>query len=255
MAAPFALSISATDPGGGLLAADLLAFDALGVVGAGVVTAVTAGGIRQPGPAYDLPLPFLRASLEAALETFPPAAVKIGILTTVPGVRAAANGLAAFSAPRVVEPGFAPRSGVRLLRSPVVDALVRDLFPAASLVAVNLPEASVLAGFAVRCEADAKAAARRIQALGPTAVLVTGGCAEGPTVIDGLLDGRTWHRFEARRVDAFPDCGAGGLLSATVTAFLAGGETLPDAVARALAFVRRALSAGWPRVPGLRLPV
>jgi hydroxymethylpyrimidine/phosphomethylpyrimidine kinase len=249
MPVPSALAISAADPGGGLLAADLLAFEALGVLGSGVVTALTAHGIRQAGPAHDAPVGILRSSLEAALSARPPSSVKVGVLTTVPAVRTVARALASVSVPLVVDPAFGPRSGVRLLRSTVLEAVVRDLLPSAVLVTLNLMEASALAGFAIRSEADAKVAARRIQALGPSAVLVTGGCAEGPTVVDGLLDGRTWHRFEGPRCDIPPDSGAGGLLSAAVTAFLATGETLPDAVFRAIAFVRRSLAAGWPALP------
>lgn len=249
MAPPVALAISATDPGGGLLPADLLAFDALGVLGCGVVTATTARGLRSAGTVHEVPVAALRAGLEATLESRPPAAIKVGILTTVPAVRTVARVVAPLAVPRVVEPGFAPRSGVHLLRPTVLEALVHGLLPGASLVALNLVEASALAGFAIRGEPDAKAAARRIQALGPSAVLVTGGCGEGPGVVDGLLDGRTWYRFEAPRADIPPACGAGGLLSAAVTAWLARGETLPDAVSRAVAFVRGALAAGWPDAP------
>jgi len=249
MAAPSALSVSASDPGGGLLHADLLAFDVLGVVGSGVVSASTTCGSRSAGEVHDLPVAALRAALEASLAARVPSAAKIGILTSVPAVRAVARALAAAGLPLVLDPGFGPRSGVRLLRATVLEAIVRDLFPAAALVTLSLAEASALAGFAIRDEADAKAAARRIQALGPSAILLTGGCAEGPRVVDGLLDGRTWHRFETDRIPAPPGCGAGGLLSAAATAFLALGETPPDAVARALDFVRRSLLAGWPSAP------
>ncbi len=248
MAVPSALSVSAADPGGGLLHADLLAFDVLGVVGAGVVSASTPGGSRSAGEVHELPVGALRAALEAALAGLPSAA-KIGVLTSVPAVRAVARALAAAGLPLVVDPGFGPRSGVRLVRATVLEAIVRDLFPAAALVTLSLVEAAALSGFAIRDEADAKAAARRIQALGPSAILLTGGCAEGPRVVDGLLDGRTWHRFETARIEAPPGCGAGGLLSAAATAFLALGETPPDAVARALDFVRRSLLAGWPTAP------
>lgn len=249
MTVPSALSISAADPGGGLLAADLLVFEALGVLGSGVVTALTAHGIRRAGPAHDAPTAILRPALESALSTRPPLSVKVGVVTTVPAVRTVARTLAGLSVPVVVDPGFGPGSGVRLLRASVVDTLVRDLFPSAALVTLNLLEASALAGLAIRNEADAKVAARRIQTLGPSAVLVTGGGAEGPTVVDGLLDGRTWHRFEGARTDGAPGSGAGGLLSAAIAGWLARGETLPDAVARAILLVHAALAAGWPARP------
>jgi len=249
MAVPSALAISATDPAGGLLASDLLAFDALGVLGSGVVTATTAHGLRGVGPVHDIPVAALRAAIGGAFLSRTPDAVKVGLLTSVPAVRAVARALASLSEPVVLDPGFAPASGVRLLRPGVVDAVVHDLLPRAVLATLNLREASALAGFAIRGEPDAKAAARRIQALGPSAVLVTGGCADGPTIVDGLLDGRTWHRFEGPRLEAPAACGAGGLVSAAVTAWLAAGETLPEAVARALVFARGALAAGWPAAP------
>ncbi|MHB8797664.1 MAG: bifunctional hydroxymethylpyrimidine kinase/phosphomethylpyrimidine kinase [Thermoanaerobaculia bacterium] len=242
MTPPFALAVSAVDPSGGLLTADLLAFGALGVAGAGLVTAVTANGLRSPGPVQDVPVGLLRAGLEAALSAKGFLAVKIGIVPSAPAVRAIARGLAPVPAPRILHPGFAPRSEVRLVRSTALDAFVRDLFPGAALVVLGQTEASALAGFPIREEADVKAAARRVQALGPAAVLVTGGAAPGDRIVDGLLDGRTWHRFDSERLPAPSDDAAGDRLSAAVTALLASGETLPDAVARARTFVRSSLA-------------
>ncbi len=236
MSAPFALSVSAADPAGGLLAADLLAFGALGLAGSGLVTVVTSGGIRSPGPVQEVPVALLRAGLEAALSAKRFTAVKIGIVPSAPAVRAIARGLAHLPAPRVLHPGFAPRSEVRLVRSAALDAFVRDLFPGAALVVLGQAEASALAGFPIREENDVKAAARRVQALGPAAVLVTGGGATGDRIADGLLDGRTWHRFDSDRLKAPSDEAADDRLSAAVTALLATGETLPDAVARALSW-------------------
>lgn len=238
MTDPLALSISAADPAGGLLAADLLAFGALGVAGSGLVTAVTADGIRSAGPVQEVPVALLRAGLASALSAKRFTAVKIGIVPSAPAVRAIARALAQLPAPRVLHPGFAPRSEVRLVRSAARDAFVRDLFPGAALVVLGHAEASALAGFPLLEEADVKAATRRVQALGPSAVLVTGGGAAGDRVVDGLLDGRTWHRFDSERLPTPSDEVAFDRLSAAVTALLATGETLPDAVARALAFAR-----------------
>jgi hydroxymethylpyrimidine/phosphomethylpyrimidine kinase len=232
MTAPSALAVSAADPAGGLLTADLLAFGALGVAGSGLVTAVTADGLRSPGPVQEVPVALLRAGLEAALSARRFTAVKIGIVPSAPAVRAIARGLAQLPAPRVLHPGFAPRTEVRLVRSAALDAFVRDLFPGAALVVLGQEEASALAGFPIREENDVKAAARRVQALGPAAVLVTGG-GTGDRIVDGLLDGRTWHRFDSERLPTPSDLAAGDRLSAAVTALLAIGETLPDAVARA----------------------
>ncbi len=231
MTAPSALSISAADPIGGLLAADLLAFGALGVAGSGVVTAVTAGGLRSAGPVQEVPVALLRAGLDAAFAASQFGAVKVGVVPSAPAVRAVARALAPHPAPRVLHPGFAPSSEIQLVRSAALDAFVRDLFPGAALVVLGEAEASALAGFPIREEADVKAAARRVQALGPSAVLVLGGATPAARTFDGLLDGRTWHRFDSAPLALSPN--AGNRLSGAVTALLARGETLPDAVARA----------------------
>lgn len=235
MTVPSALSVSAADPAGGLLAADLLAFGALGVAGSGVVTAVTAGGLLSPGPSQEVPVALLRAGFDAAFAAHRFAAVKVGVVPSAPAARAIARALARLPAPRVLHPAFAPRSEVRLVRAAAVDSIVRDLFPGAALVVLGHGEASALAGFPLQEEADAKAAARRIQSLGPSAVLVMGGGGAGGRIVDGLLDGRTWHRFDSDRFPTPPVDAAEDRLSASVTALLAAGETLPDAVSRALA--------------------
>jgi hydroxymethylpyrimidine/phosphomethylpyrimidine kinase len=125
--------------------------------------------------------------------------------------------------------------------------LIHELLPLASLITPNLPEASVLAGFAIRNEADAKRAARAIQGLGPRAVLIKGGHSEGSEIVDGLLDGRTWHLYHHERLETVHLHGVGCTLSAAITAWLARGETLPEAVARGLDYVHLAIAAA----PGL----
>ncbi|MBK6405004.1 MAG: bifunctional hydroxymethylpyrimidine kinase/phosphomethylpyrimidine kinase [Holophagales bacterium] len=120
----------------------------------------------------------------------------MGLLTTVPAVRAVARALAPGSVPVVVDPGFVPRSGVRHLRSTVVDAVVRDLLPAAALVTLNLLEASALAGFAIRAR-PTKVAARQIQALGPPPSWSPEDAQRARPSSTGSSTARTWHRFRA----------------------------------------------------------
>ena len=186
----------------------------------------------------------MRAQLEALASGPPPAAAKVGFVAKTPVVRLVAADLARRGIPVVVDPVLVTRPGPRLLPAPSFAAFLKDLLPAAALVTPNLPEASLLAGFAIRSEADAKRAARAIQSHGPRAVLIKGGHAEGDVVVDGLLDGRTWHVFAAPRLAPGAVPGTGDALSAAIVAFLARGETLPDAVERALRHLRAALAAG-----------
>lgn len=244
MALATALSVHAADPSGTAgLQGDLAVFAVLGVRFASVVTAVAARTGPAAGVLCEIPAPAVRAQLEALSEGPLPTAAKVGFVSRTPVVRLVAADLARRRVPFVVDPVLVSRSGPRLLAAPSWSAFLKDLLPGAALVTPNLPEASLLAGFPIRGEADAKRAARAIQAQGPRAVLIKGGHAEGDVVVDGLLDGRTWRAFASPRLGEWSVPGAGDTLSAAITAFLARGETLPDAVENALAFVRRAISA------------
>jgi hydroxymethylpyrimidine/phosphomethylpyrimidine kinase len=239
-----ALTIAASDPSGsGGLQGDLAVFAALGVGGASVLTAVAARSGPAAGVLHEIPAAAVRAQLEALSAGRAAAAVKVGFVAKTPVVRLVAADLSRRGVPAVVDPVLVSRSGPQLLGAPSWGAFLRELLPAAALVTPNLPEASLLAGFPIRGDADAKRAARAIQALGPRAVLIKGGHAEGEVFVDGLLDGRTWRTFTSPRVGGRAVPGAGDALSAAIAAFLALGETLPDAVEHALAWVPRAIAA------------
>lgn len=243
MSSPVALTIAAADPSGTAgLQGDLAVFSALGVTGRSVVTAVAARAGPAAGILHELPAHAIRTQIEALSEGPIPSAVKVGFLAKTPAVRLTAAYVVRRGVPAVVDPVLVARSGPRLLGAPSWAAFLKELLPAAALVTPNLPEASLLAGFPIRGEADAKRAARAIQALGPRAVLIKGGHAEGDVFVDGLLDGRTWRAFASTRVGGGPVPGAGDAISAAITAFLARGETLPDAVEHGLSHVRRALA-------------
>ncbi len=244
MALATALSVHAADSTGTAgLQGDLAVFAALGVRGASVVTAIASRSGPAAGVLHEIPVPAVRAQLEALSEGPAPAAAKVGFVAKTPVVRLVALHLARRGIPVVVDPVLVTRPGPRLLPGPSFAAILKDLLPVAALVTPNLPEASLLAGFPIRSESDAKRAARAVQAHGPRAVLIKGGHAEGDVVVDGLLDGRTWHAFAAPRLGNATVAGAGDALSAAIVAFLARGETLPDAVERGLRYVRGAVAA------------
>ena len=240
---PVALTVGAAESSAcsGLLA-DLRTFGRLGVRGAGVVTALGAEGQEGFVVVHEIPAQAVRQQLLAARGAGSFRAVKVGFVTTVPVIRAAAAEVSRLGAPVVVDPALVSRSGTPLLRGSSTGAFVRELLPVATVITPNLPEASLLAGFPVRNEEDAKRAARAIQQLGPRAVLIKGGHAEGDDVANGLLDGRTWCIHRHPRLPVGRPEGSGGLLSAAIAAHLARGETLPDAVAAAFEFVYRELA-------------
>ncbi len=245
---PIALTIAGSDSSGGAgIQADLKTFEALSVFGTTVLTAVTAQNTLAVSAVHDIPTAIVKAQLQAVLSDLPPSAIKIGMVSTVPVIRLLATLLPPAGVPIVLDPVMVAKSGVKLLRATSFDALKHELLPIASLVTPNLPEASALAGFPIRGEKDAKAAARIIQSMGPRAILIKGGHAEGDVVVDGLLDGRTWRRFEGPRQRTAATHGTGCTLSSAIASYLARGETLEDAVEKGIAFVRRAIE----RAPGI----
>ena len=248
MGVPVALTLSDSDPSGASgVQADLKTFDALGVYGTSAVASVTAQNTVGLFARHEIPLPVIRAQIEALLSDLPPRAAKVGVLASVPALRLAARLLLPSGAEIVVDPLLATRDGAPLLRPASLQALVHDLLPVATLLVVGSLGAEALTGIDAGTPAGAKAAAMRLVALGARAVLVTGSRNESGVVVDGLLDGKTWHRFEAAAAPGRPTWGKRQALSAAVTAWLARGETLPEAVAHSLDFVRRAVRCA----PGL----
>ncbi len=151
----------------------------------------------------------------------------------------------------MVDPVFVSKHGHPLLADDAVGALSRLLLPLATLVTPNLPEAGGLAGFDVDTRDDMRRAAGAILDLGPRAVLVKGGHLEGDRAADLFVDGAVEEWIEAERIDTPHTHGTGCTLSAAITAHLARGASLPDAVRAGKAFVTEAIRHALPLGEGI----
>ena len=244
-----ALSIAGSDPTGGAgLQLDLRVFQALGVHGAGVVSALTVQDTAKVHRVLPVFPSVVLEQLRHVIADLPPHAVKLGMLATDDVARAVELGLAGFAAgeapPRVVDPVLAASDGTPLLERRAWPTLLR-LCQGAALVTPNLPEAALLSGLDVSSERGVEAAGRwLVEEVGAEAALVKGGHRDGPP--DDLLLRRTasgtsveWLRGE--RVTGAGAHGTGCALAAAVTAGLARGAELAAAVAAARAFVAEAL--------------
>jgi hydroxymethylpyrimidine/phosphomethylpyrimidine kinase len=246
MTVPKALTIAGSDSGGGAgIQADLKTFSAFEVFGMSAVTAVTAQNSLGVLGVLDLPPEFVGRQIDAVLDDLGADAIKTGMLATAGIVGVVAGRLRAHrDAPIVVDPVMMASSGDPLLQPAARDVLVRELLPLAVLVTPNLHEAAVLADMAVDAEADMAEAARRIAALGPRHVLVTGGHLKD-SATDVLWDGRTLTRFPAPRVEGPPTHGTGCTYSAAIAAGLARGRPLVEAVTAAKAYVTAAIRGAF----------
>ncbi len=242
-----ALTIAGADPSGGAgLQADLKTFHQFGVYGEAVVTLVTVQNSVRVSRVELMPVQLVIEQLEAVLEDIPPHAAKTGALGSAGMVEAIAGAAARFRFPLVVDPVMVSKHGQPLLPDDAVRAVRERLMPAAALVTPNVPEAEALADMKIRTADDARRAARRICEMGARAALIKGGHMEGDAT-DVLFDGAEWREFPAPRVDTRHTHGTGCTYSAAITACLALGMPLVDAVARAKKFIHEAIRTN----PGL----
>ena len=244
-----ALTIAGSDSGGGAgIQADLKTFQRFGVFGTSVVTAVTAQNTRGVFAWTAVAPELVTAQLDAVATDLRPAAVKSGMLANAAIIGAVAAGLRRHAhAPYVLDPVLAATSGDALAANDSAGAIVADLLPLATLVTPNLEEAGRLTGLEVRDAAAMARAARALVERGARAALVKGGHLDGTEVLDVLWDGRSLREFRHARVASTSTHGTGCALSAAITAQLAEGRSLGDAVERAIRWVSAAIAGA----PGL----
>ena len=244
---PIALTIAGSDSGGGAgIQADLKSFHSFGAFGTSVVTAITAQNTLGVHAVHPVPIDVVEAQLRALAEDLPPAAAKTGMLANEALVRLVAAWAPILDCPLVVDPVMVATSGDVLL-DPAAESAVRDeLLPRATLVTPNLGEAEQLTGRRVRTPEEMETAAKRLVKLGAQAALVKGGHLEG-TLVDVLFDGSRTHAWERERIETSNTHGTGCTLSAAITAELAQGRPLVDAVSSGLDYVASAIATA----PGL----
>jgi hydroxymethylpyrimidine/phosphomethylpyrimidine kinase len=244
-----ALTIAGSDSGGGAgIQADLKTFHQFGVFGTSVITAVTAQNTVGVLAWEPVSAALVTRQLDALATDLPPVAVKSGMLASAVLVETVAAGIARHRLPNyVLDPVMVATSGDRLLDQDAEQLVARRLLPLATLITPNLDEATILVGEPVASPDAMERAGRALVRRGARAALVKGGHLPGDQVVDVLVTDRGARRFTRPRLDTTATHGTGCTLSAAVTAGLALGRPLEQAVAEGLDFVHRAIAAA----PGL----
>ena len=238
-----ALTIAGSDSGGGAgIQADLKTFAAHGVYGTSAVTAVTAQNTLGVIAVEALSADLVTAQIEAVMSDIGTHAAKTGMLANAAIVEAVAAAAEDLEIPwLVVDPVMIAKSGDRLMDDEALGAMKSELLRRAFLVTPNVPEAEALAGLVIRTEEDRLEAARRILALGPTTVIIKGGHAATSDIVDLLYDGHRFTEFRTERVASRNTHGTGCTFAAALTAHLALGRALAEAIPLAQTYVAGAI--------------
>ena len=251
---PCVLTIAGSDSGGGAgIQADLKTFTALNVYGACVVTAVTSQNTRGVYEVLPVPLEMVRSQLDAVLRDLTVEFAKTGMLYAGEVMMVVADAIDEHGLRVVVDPVLRAGTGELLVREGAERVLIREVVPRAYVVTPNVFEAEEISGVYIRSVEDAEEAARRIADLGPRAVVVKGGHLGHGEVVDILYHDGEFRRFAKPRLDVSPH-GAGCVFSSAITAYLAHGFSVEEAVEAAEGFIQEAV-AYTVSVGGGRQPV
>jgi hydroxymethylpyrimidine/phosphomethylpyrimidine kinase len=239
---PVCLSIAGSDSGGGAgIQADLKAFARARVHGTTAITAITAQNTVAVTAVEAVSPAIIVAQVRAVVEDLGVDAVKVGMLGSVESARATAEAfdLLRPGTPIVVDPVMVAESGARLLGADAQAALIELVVARATVVTPNVPEARALAGDDTL---EGEALARAVHALGPGAVVVTGGHRE--QAIDVLFDGVRVLELAGPRYSDGAAHGSGCTHSSTLAARLAHGDDVEAAAREAKRVASEAVRDG-----------
>ena len=244
---PAVLAIAGSDSGGGAgIQADLKAFARCGVHGMTAITAITAQNTVGVDAIVATPPEMIVAQARSAAADIGVDAVKIGMLgdeTTIDAVVESLDVIERYrrGVPVVVDPVMVSESGATLLDPNAKAALIERILPRASVATPNLPEARQLAGRSAE-DVPSEELGRAILALGPRAVIVTGGHSEDGA--DVLVDDDGSLRIDGPRYPDGAAHGSGCTHSSSLAALLARGMDLPDAARWAREIAAEAVGHG-----------
>lgn len=254
---PAVLSIAGSDSSGGAgIQADIKTVTAHRLFAETAITAITAQNTRGVTAVQDISPDIVAAQIDAVFDDIRPAAVKIGMVSSAAIINAIADRLEAWDAQNVVlDPVMVATSGARLIAEDAAEALTERLFPLATVITPNIPEAAALLDYVIDSERTQQNAAVLLARRFGCAALVKGGHFvneandvlaepapandEGERVGDPLT---TWFRH--KRIETANTHGTGCTLSSAIACALAQGMTLPDAVNAGKAYLTGALAAG-----------
>ena len=242
-----ALTIAGSDCCGGAgIQADIKAFSANGVYGMSVITAVTAQNTMGVFGIQDINPEMIEAQIDTIFEDIRVDAIKIGMVSKIKSIKAISKALSKVKELPVIvlDPVMISKSGFNLLSKDAKETLINELFPLATLITPNLPEAEEILGIKIENLEEMKEAALKLKELGPKAILVKGGHLENEAT-DLLFDGKNFLFLPQERINTKHTHGTGCTLSSAIAANLAKNMTMEEAVKEGKRYITVAIEHGF----------
>lgn len=243
------LIVAGSDSGGGAgIQADIKTVTALQGYAMTAVTAVTAQNTQGVQAVHGLPPAFIDAQMRSVLSDIGADCIKTGMLHSPEVIEAVAKVIAEFApdVPLVLDPVMVAQSGDRLVPEAAMQALCTQLIPRASLITPNIPEAEALLGERIETTNGLLDAARALLGLGSKAVLLKGGHLRSEQLTDVLVTATEQYEWRHERIHTTSDHGTGCTLASAIAEGLGRGLPLHHSIARAQAFLQRALEQAFP---------
>jgi hydroxymethylpyrimidine/phosphomethylpyrimidine kinase len=250
---PSVLTIAGFDGSGGAgIQADIKTFSALGCYATSVLTALPIQNTQGVRNIYPIPIEAVADQLEAVLDDILPKAIKIGMVHTPQLVEVIINTLKKYpKVPIVFDPVMVATSGHRLIEEETVATIIEKLFPIADIITPNMDEAAILAGMEVKTLNEMLAAGEKILKYGCKNILLKGGHQETSRITSLLIsENQEVISYETEKFITDNTHGSGCTLSSAIAAYMARGENLKDAVAKAQQYVFEAIKNGKDAITG-----
>ncbi|MBR5298134.1 MAG: bifunctional hydroxymethylpyrimidine kinase/phosphomethylpyrimidine kinase [Parabacteroides sp.] len=246
---PIVLSIAGSDSSGGAgIQADLKTFSALGVYGATAITAITAQNTQGVHAQLAITSQMVYDQIVAVVDDLHPSFVKIGMLSNTEIVIAVAEALSQYSLSIILDPVIVSSSGHRLLSVEAQDLVKKKLFPMSILITPNIPEMIALTGMPLSTYKEKENAALSLLDYGVKSILLKGGHEEEEVKRDILFSmspfGIQSSIFSSETIPTRNIHGTGCTLSSAITAFMARGCRMEEAIVKAKEFITKAIQAG-----------
>lgn len=246
---PVVLSIAGSDSSGGAgIQADLKTFAALGVYGTTAITAITAQNTQGVHSQLAITPQMVYDQIVAVIEDLHPSFIKIGMLSNADIVIAVAEALSKYPTPIILDPVIVSSTGHRLLSEEAQEVVKQRLLPLSLLVTPNIPEMIALTNHPIVTLEDKLQAAKHLFDYGVKAILLKGGHEENDSKNDILFSssqsGIHHTIFTADTIPTRNTHGTGCTLSAAITAYMARGSSMVEAIAEAKRFITEAIRSG-----------